>query len=223
MMTFKVKHGEVQFQVIFTEPMFELLDPPSSRFHNTFLNGLSEFGVGLNDIKLAQGVPNLSEACVTFHLLDHNAMIRVQLDKAELTFLETTQLTQERIEKIYRKTFECLKKVANNLRIKEYILNIALHGSLERATLDEFWKGFLVKSPAGLGPAAGNGLVFYYGAGGNTKASSIVADMSARISNGLFVRSSVTLDGSSVSFDALPNAAKEAFSTQIHNLGLILS
>ncbi|QPD02913.1 MAG: hypothetical protein Nkreftii_000687 [Candidatus Nitrospira kreftii] len=147
---------------------------------------------------------------------------QLSLDKVEINFLDTTLVTRDRVEDVYRKTFGAIDVISTNYKIKEFSLTRTLHGIIEEESVSEFMQSFIRTIPKGLGPIAGQGAVFYYSGEGQTKASSTVVDVSARIENGLFVRLSVTFDGQQVSVDALPEIAQQAFDHQTESLGLTL-
>jgi hypothetical protein len=223
MSSFKVKHGEILVQGHFSTPIFGLLDPPASRVHSAIFGGLAKFGVTINDVKLSHGVPNLSEASLSYHVPNFNALVKLSLDKMEVMFFDTPRLQREQVSEIFYKAFGSLLEVAGDTKIREFSLNVVLHGLLEDKESGEFWRSFVAKVPKGLGPASGQGVVFYYGGHDNTTGSSVVLDMSARISGGIFFRTTLNFDGTKVSVKEFPQIAEKAFDTLSSNLDLTLS
>lgn len=222
MKPFIIKHGELQLQASLAVPMYAFLDGPASMIHSALFERFASLGASLNDIKISSGIPNLNELGLTYHLLAFNALVKLSLDKVEINFLDTTLVTRDRVEDVYRKTFGAIGVISTNYKIKEFSLTRTLHGIIEEESVSEFMQSFIRTIPKGLGPIAGQGAVFYYSGEGQTKASSTVVDVSARIENGLFVRLSVTFDGQQISVDALPEIAQQAFDHQTESLGLTL-
>lgn len=222
MTSFKIKHGEIGIQTHFLTPIFGLLDPPASRVHSAFFGCLSKFGITTDDVKIGQGVPNLSEASLSYHLLNFNGMVKLSLDKMEVIFFDTTRLSKEQMTDVFDRVSTCLAKFAQDLAIREYSVNISLHGVLEGKSLVDFWREFLPQVPQGLGPVTGQGVVFYYGRHDNTLGSSLVIDMSARISGGVYIKTSMNFDGTVVSAKTLPKITEDAFDLLTGNLGLTL-
>lgn len=223
MTSFHVKHREMLVQGHFFAPIFGLLDPPASRVHSAIFGGLSKFGISINDVKLAQGVPNLSEASLSYHLPNFNAMVRLSLDKMEVLFFDTSRLQREQVSEIFHTAFSSLLQVAGDTKIREFSANIVLHGLLEGKGPEEFLSSFLKRVPTGLGPTSGQGVVFYYGGHDKTTGSSVILDMSARVSGGIFFRTSINFDGTKVSIKEFPHATEEAFNTLSTNLDIALS
>jgi len=223
MTSFKVKQGELSLQAHFLVPIFDLLDPPASRLHSALYSGFSEFGISLNEVKLVHGVPNLSEASVSYHLLNLNALVKLSLDKLEVSFFETTKLSHDEVLAVYKKAFNSLGQIATGFRVREYNVILALHGLLEDKSLEDFWSNLLPKVPKGLGPASGQGAAFYYGAHEKIISSTVMLDMSVRVPNGIFLRTTVNFDGAKVSTDDLPALVQGTFDTVSSNLDMTLT
>ncbi|OQW31450.1 MAG: hypothetical protein A4E20_03965 [Nitrospira sp. SG-bin2] len=223
MTSFKVVHGEISLQAHFLVPLFDLLDPPASRVHSALYSDLSEFGISLNDVKLVYGVPNLAEVSVSYYLLNLNALVKLSLDRLEITFSETTQLSHDQMIAVYKKTFHSLGQMATGFKVREYNVTLALHGLLEDKSTVEFWKDLVPKVPMGLGPTSGQGVVFYHGAHDKIASSSVVLDTSVRVPNGIFFRTTVNLDGAKLSTDDLPGFVEKTFDTVSSNLDMTLT
>ncbi|CAI4030828.1 hypothetical protein DNFV4_01258 [Nitrospira tepida] len=223
MTSLKVQEGEILVQGHFARPIFGILDPPASRVHSAFFTSLAPFGININDVKLAHGVPNLSEASVTYPLLNFSSMVKLSLDKMEVACFNTSRLQRDEMSAIFTKSFHSLIEIVPETEIREFAVNISLHTLLDDKQPDEFWRSFLPTVPRGIGPSSGQGVVFYYGGHDKTTASSLVFDMSARVSGGIFFRTSINFDGAKVSIEELPSAAEQAFNTLSSNLDLTLT
>lgn len=223
MTSLRVQEGEILIQGHFASPIFGILDPPASRVHSAFFVSLAPFGINVNDVKLGHGVPNLSEVSVTYPLLNFSSMVKLSLDKMEVAFFNTSRLQREEMSAIFTKSFSSLMDIVPDTKIREFAVNISLHTLLDGKQPEEFWRGYLPTVPRGIGPPSGQGVVFYYGGHDKTTASSVVFDMSARVSDGIFFRTSINFDGAKVSIRELPNAAEQAFNTLSSNLDLTLT
>ena len=118
MTTFVVKRGDVFFEARCVSTMFELLSQSHVEFHPNMLLHLGKYGLTLNDIRIESGIPNLAGANAAYWMNALNAVVRVWLNRLEITFLELSYVTEEQIIEIIGAALNALQRSVSGISIE---------------------------------------------------------------------------------------------------------
>lgn len=222
MSKFIVKHGEILVQAFFRSPMFSLLDPPGSRFHSVMFANFGRYGLTVGDVRIENGLPNLSDGNITYNLSILKATIKVFLDRIEVTFFDTPHVQRAIVNEVFEKAMKSVEEIAPGTQMREFMVAVSLHGLIDGEATSEYISSFISRVPLGIAPNAGQGVVFYYRGNEKAKGSSLVLDLSARVIDGLYFRISFTWDGLKVSGSELASLVETSFDDACNNIGLQL-
>jgi hypothetical protein len=201
---FVVKQGEATFEARFVSPAFGLLQPVHEGLHQNMLGQLATHGLRLNDIRFESAPAILAEVHSSYSINTLGVLVRVWLDRLEISCLDLARVTQEQILEIAGATLDAVQQTVADMAIDTYTLALALHGSFQDVSLSQFVAQYIKPAPEGLGPVLGSGVAYYLGPEAERRSASFVIDMSAVVSDAAFIRTSVILEGTAV---AMSNAA----------------
>jgi hypothetical protein len=201
---FVVKQGEATFEARFVSPAFGLLQPVHEGLYQNMLGQLATHGLRLNDIRFESAPAILAEAHSSYSINTLGVLVRVWLDRLEISFLDLARVTQEQILEIAGAALDAVQQTVADLAIDTYTLALAMHGSFQDVSLSQFVAQYVKPAPEALGSVLGSGVVYYLGPEEERRSASFVIDVSAVVSDAAFIRTSVILEGTAV---AMSNAA----------------
>ena len=85
---FVVRQGEATFEARFASPAFGLLQPVHEGLHQNMLGQLATHGLRLNDIRFESAPVTLAEAHSSYLINALSVLVRVWLDRLEISFLD---------------------------------------------------------------------------------------------------------------------------------------
>jgi hypothetical protein len=200
----EVVKAELSFEAAFPQPQFGMLRDGPALLHHLFTR-LAPHGLRLNDLRFERGA-NLSEQHLLCYLFNYWMTIRIRLERVEIV---CTELPKDYVEKFAAAILDVLGAVVDYqsaLSFQAFAAAVGLHGRLAGCTARDFLARLAPQIPQGLGPAAGNGAVFYFGPVGERVLATITADVSAAISDGLYLRIHGVWDAKKIAPPALPQA-----------------
>jgi hypothetical protein len=201
---FVVKQGEATFEARFVSPAFRLLQPVHEGLHQNMLGQLATHGLRLNDIRFESVPAALAEAHSSYSINALAVLVRVWLDRLEISYLDLARVTQKQILEIAGDALKAVQQTVADMTIDTYTLALAMHGAFQDVSLSQFVAQYVKPAPEGLGSVLGSGVVYYLGPEEERRSASFVIDMSAVVSDAAFIRTSVILEGTAV---AMSNAA----------------
>jgi hypothetical protein len=92
---FVVKQGEATLEVRFVSPAFGLLQPVHEGLHQNMLGQLATHGLRLSDIRFESAPVTLAEVHSSYSINALSVLVRVWLDRLEISFLDLARVTQE--------------------------------------------------------------------------------------------------------------------------------
>ena len=202
---FVVKQGEATFEARFVSPAFGLLQPVHEGLYQNMLGQLATHGLRLNDIRFESAPAILAEAHSSYSINTLGVWVRVWLDRLEISFFDLARVTQEQILEISGAALDAVQQTVADLAIDTYTLALSMHGSFQDVSLSQFVAQYVKPAPEGLGSMLGSGVVYYLGPEEERRSASFVIDMSAVVSDAVFIRTSVILEGAAVAMSNAPS------------------
>ena len=199
---FEVSRLDYSCEARYQQPEFDLFrDAPALASH--MYTALRGHGVTLPDLKIEQGDGNLGELHLFCKLFDFALTVRIRLDRVDIVAVYVSTTDQaDRYSAAAVDALTAIQKVVKS-GYSAYTIQVHAHGTLADGNVKAFLAQFIAKTPAA-GPATGNGVGYYYGPSEDRLSSSIVADPSAIIPGGLYVRVQGIWDAARVRVQDLP-------------------
>jgi hypothetical protein len=198
---FKAARGELHFQANYTEPFFELWQRPD-RLFKTLFTTFAKHGMHLNDVKWGPAT-SVGEVDLTFHLLNFALTVHIRVDRVEIDAFDICRVNEQLLQEVGVELFDALKTYNSSVSFAAYVVALAHHGTLSTGTAREFTHKLIGSMPEILGPVTGSGMVLYYGPGEDRLSSAVTLDLSAVVSDALFVRVHTVWDASRVRLEDL--------------------
>jgi len=219
-LTYRALQGDLNFQAEFQEPAFELLRDPIGVQRQLFTR-LSRHGVRLVDVRLDRGNGSLGDHSFLCYLFNFAVSVRVGLGGMEIICFDLARVDTNKLGESGVDALGAIKEHAPSVSFKAYTLSVGLHGKLDECPAQEFLSKYAANVPGGLGPRIGNGAVFYYGASASRLMTSVTLDLSASITDGLFVRTQVVWDASKVGIETIPQLSDSHVKEVLGHLDLV--
>jgi hypothetical protein len=207
---FVVKQGEATLEVRFVSPAFGLLQPVHEGLHQNMLGQLATHGLRLSDIRFESAPVTLAEVHSSYSINALSVLVRVWLDRLEISFLDLARVTQEQILEIAGAALDAVQQTVADLAIDTYTLALAMHGFLPDVSLSQFVAQYVNPAPEGFGPVLGSGVAYYLGPEAERRGASFVIDMSRVVSDAAFIQTSVILEGTAVAMSNAPSMVRDA-------------
>lgn len=205
--TLEVVKAELSFEAAFPQPEFGLLRDAPAISHHLFKR-LAPHGLRLNDLRIERGGGNLGDLHLLCYLFNYRMTIKVRLERIEVL---CTELPRDDIERFKAAILDVLGAVVDyqpTLSFQAFAVAVGLHARLEGLTARDYLARLVARVPQGLGPAAGNGAVYYFGPSGDRLLTTVTADVSAALSDGLYLRIHGVWDAKKVAPAALAPAVE---------------
>ena len=215
-----VLKAELGFEAAYAQPEFDLFEGPS-RLLDRVYQRLEKHGIRLSDLR-AENSSIIGERYLHCYLFNYAMTVKVRYDKIEINCVEFPRSHIEKYAAGILDVLAAVKDALPKLSYKAFAIAVALHGRIEGQATRDFLRLLSVKSPEGLGPSTGSGVVFYYGQEKERLLSSITADISAAVQDAIFLRIHGVWDGSRISAESLPKLANDFVSLALGALGFQL-
>lgn len=214
--------ADLSYQGEFSAPAFGLIGSLAGLLERAH-SRLASFGIRPSDLKLESTTPSLTEASLVCNLITLGALVRVRLERIEASFSDLKRVDQEQISTVVLESFEAVRDILPNLTVKTHGITLQVHGVLEGISFEDLIRYHAPNPPAGLGPALGSGVVYYFGPEAERVSSGFVLDKSFVVPGGLYLRANVNLDGTKVPILRLREMASEYIDSALKTLGLELN
>ncbi len=217
----EVIRADLLFEAGFPQPEFGLLRDASALLHNLFKR-LEQHGLQLNDLRVERGSGSLGDHHILCYLFNYWMTIKIRVERIEIV---CSVLPQDHVEKFKAAILDVLRAVkdcAPDLSFRAYAVAVGLHAKLEGHPARDYLARFVGHVPQGLGPSTGSGAVFYFGPEAERLLSSITADVSAVVQDGIFVRIHGVWDAKKVMPDLLPGVVDAFLRQALESLELQL-
>jgi hypothetical protein len=218
---FDVSRADLSIEAGFSQPEFGLFRDTHALLDQLY-KALEPYGIRLNDIRIEQGGGSAADFHLLCHLFDFMMTIRVRINRVEIYCSQLPRDYVERFGGAVVHALGALRAHQSTLQYRTHALAVSLHGVLEGVTAKDYVSRFATSIPAGLGPSVGSATVMYFGPEGDRTFSSLTVDMSALVTNGLYVRAHVVWDGKQVDIAALPKLSEGFIRHALDQVGLQL-
>lgn len=216
---FNVAKADLGLDSVFAKPQFGLFRDVAGLMQHLF-GRLESHGLRLQDLKIERGTGSVADYHVLCHLYNFLMAVRVRTEKVEINWLEAPENLVERFGIATVETLSAVRAHLPGAAFRAHTMGVGMHGSLEGEPLKEYLSRFVKNIPNGLGSQIGNGAVFYFGAEEDRIISTVTVDMSAVVTDGLFVRIYVIWDGEKVDVASLPTRASAFVRNALDRVGL---
>lgn len=216
-----VSKAELSFEAGFPKPEFGLFRDGAALLDHLYRR-LEPYGLRLTDIRFERGTGNVSDQHILLYLFNYWMTVRVRVERIEIT---CSELPQKDVEKFKAAILDVLLAVKNykaDLSFRAFAIAINLHAKLEGQSVRDYLARFVTSVPKNLGPPTGSGAVFYFGAEGDRLLSTVTADVSLVVPEGLFIRIHGVWDAGRVTPDAIAGKADIFVRQALDGLGLQL-
>lgn len=194
------------FEAGFPKPEFGLFRDGAALLDRLY-QSLEPYGLRLTDIRAERGAGHVGDQHMLLYLFNYVMTVRVRVERIEVV---CSDLRPEHVETFKAAILDVLRAVKDfkpDLSFRAFALAVGLHATLAGTRVRDYLARFVANAPDNLGPSTGSGVVFYFGAEGDRLLSTVTADVSAVVPDGLFVRVHGVWDGGSVSPDTLAGIA----------------
>jgi len=212
---------EIEYHGQFAAVAFKLLANPIPIYEG-FLEAFRKYGVSLRDIKYEGSV--LSEANISCTLLNFNVLVRVRLDRLEVTFFRLDIIDEKAANQIAVDAWNVVKATDDSVGVVQHGVTVATHVELPSTlSYDALLQRYVV-APLELKRHTRSGVVFYLGedqARGQT-GGSILLDRSILKDGALYIKVSAVFDAAKIPINSVGASMDGFFTSQLGNLGLVL-
>lgn len=220
-LTLEVSKADLAFEAGFSKPEFALFGDGAALL-DCLYRRLEPYGLRLPDIRFERGSGNVGDQHFLVYLFNYLMTVRIRVERIEV---HCSELPQHLVEKFKAAILDVLRAVKDHrpdLSFRAFAIAVGLHAKLEGKPVRDYLAQFVTSVPQNFGPSTGVGAVFYFGAEGARLFSTVTADVSAAVPDGLFVRVHSSWDAGSVTPDALTGIADAFVRQGLESLGLQL-
>lgn len=200
---------------------FRLLANPIPVYER-FLEAFGKYGASLRDLKYEGAV--LSEANISCSLLNFSVLVRVRLDRLEVTFFRLDMIDEKAASQIAVDAWNAIKASNDSVELVQHGVTVATHVELPGTFSYGALLNRYVVAPSELKSHTRSGVVFYLGEDQTRgeKGGSIVLDHSILKDGALYLKVSAVFDAAKVPINAVGSSMDEYFTRQLANLGLVV-
>lgn len=207
-----VEKSDLAFEAGFPKPQFALFRDGGALLDRLYAR-LEPHGLKLADIRFERS-GSVGEQHFLIYLFNYLMTIRIRVERIEIN---CSALPRPLISQFKAAAVDVLRAVKDHLpelSFRAFAVAVAIHAKLEGRSARDFLGQFAVGAPKGLGPLTGSGAIFYLGAEAERLFTTLTADVSAVVPDGLFVRVHSVWDAARIAPDALMGEAAEALVRQ---------
>lgn len=212
--------SSVQYQGQFAELAFDTLASPV-RLYKHLLKDLGKYGASAKDLKF--DAVEISEANLTCLLVDLNGIVRIWLDRLEVTFYDLGLVGEDAANQILLGTYEALLDVESPVKIKSHVVKIETHAQLANVSYDTLVSNY-INFPPSLGDKVSGGLALYLGDDPEKgeRGATVMVDRSLVVDGGIYIHAAVEFDASLIPIESIRQKFSEFHKRSLDHLGLVL-
>lgn len=217
----EVSKADLVFEAGFPKPEFGLFRDGASLLDGLYRH-LEPYGLRLTDIRFERGAGNVGDQHILLYLFNYWMTVRVRVERIEVT---CSDLPEDYVDKFKAAILDVLRAVKDyrpDLACRAFVISVGLHAKLEGQLARDYLARFVTNVPQTLGPSTGSGTVFYFGPQGDRLLSTVTADVSVVVPEGLYVRVHGVWDAGRVGADALAGIAEAFIRQALDSIGLQL-
>ena len=192
-MNFSIEQREVELESTFSPRLWSLVhDVPM--LYEALLERLGHVGLSATDLHPEVGNGSVGGTGLGFWLFGNKVNVQIRLDSLRF---RTSSLASDVVDSADGVVAAIRQASREELHFRTHAVSYACHGLIEGMKAAEFVGGLVGNPPVidGLGDHLGTGVAFYFGEAPPTVSSTLTLDMSQAVSEGLFVRVAVVVDG----------------------------
>ena len=218
-LTLNVAKADLNLESAYAQPEFGLFRDTSGLIGRLFTR-LQPHGLRLRDVRIDRGGESVADFHVACHLYNFRVGVLVRTEKVEIGCLNVEEQDVDQFGSVAVEALSAVKEYQPALVFRSHAMGVAMHGTLESASVKDYLSQFAKNLPGGLGPQTGNGGVIYFGADDDRILSSVTFDISGLLPESLFVRTYAVWDARKVEPSALPARAKTFVRQALDAFGL---
>jgi len=217
----EISKADLAFEAGFSRPEFALFQNAALLLDRVYRR-LEPYGLRLSDIRVERGAGNVGDQHILLYLFNYSMTVRVRIERIEVSCSALPQDLVEKFKAAILDVLQAIKDSKPDLSFRAYAIALALHAKLEGQSATDYLARFVTNVPKNLGASTGRGAVFYFGPEGDRLLSTVTADVSAVVPDGLFVRVHAVWDAGRVAPDALARIAEPFLLQALESLDLQL-
>lgn len=217
----EVSKADLAFEAGFPKPEFALFRDGAALL-DCLYRRLEPYGLRLPDIRFERGAGNVGDQHFLIYLFNYWMTVRIRVERIEVHCSELPQDLAEKFKAAILDVLRAVKDYHPDLSFRAFAVAVGLHAKLEGTPVRDYLAQFVSNIPQKLGPSTGAGAIFYFGAEGGRLFSTVTADVSAAVPDGLFVRVHSSWDAGRITPDALTGIADAFVRQALESLGLQL-
>ena len=216
-MNFNIQQRDVELESTFSPRLWSLVHNVPV-LYEALLEKLAHVGLSGMDMRAETGNGSVGATGLGFWLFGSKVNVQLRLD----SFRFRTSLLASDVLNSADGVVAAIRQVLPELRFKTHAVSYACHGRIEGMTAAEFVGTVVPKAPVieGFGDHLGTGVVFYFGEAPPTVSSALTLDASRVVTDGLFVRVVVVVDGAVGSIPEIQALAEERVRTALSSVDL---
>jgi hypothetical protein len=216
-----VSKADITWEAGFPKPEFSLFRDTASLL-DCIYRRLQPHGLQLANVRFERGAGNVGDQHVLIHLLNFLMTVRIRPERIEVICADLRQDLADKFKLAALDALRAVKDCNRDLTFRAFASALDIHATLEGQSVREYLARFVTTPTTTLGPSTGNGVVFYFGPHGDRLLSTITADRSALVPEGVFIRLHGVWDAGRTPTDALPGTVEAFIREALDGLGLHL-
>lgn len=186
---FTTERSELIIRIDFANQFWALI-PDIPKLYTALLDGFREFGVTANEIRSDNGDGSIGGYNVHFWSHGFKASSRIRLESAEFHIPNLVGADVETFAGGFLVLANALIAAKPDLKFRGYAVTASFHGRVTGLDGRSYLSRFVKDIPQIGSQSVGNGGIFHYLGNPPTASVSLMLDLSAAISNGVWIRHS---------------------------------
>lgn len=216
-----ISKADLAFEAGFPKPEFGLLRDGATLMDHLYRR-LERYGLQLTDIRFERGGGTVGDHHFLVYLFNYWMTIRIRVRGIEIICSDLPRDLVVEFKAAILDVLGAVKDYKPDLSFRAYTVAVGLHAKLEGKPVQDYLATFVASIPKNLGPLTASGVVFYFGPEEGRLLSTVTADKSVVVPDGLFVRVHGMWDAGRVSADGLMGMAEAFVRQALDSLGLQL-
>ena len=217
MKRFTIQKSEIEIESKFASRLWSVVhDVPV--LYDALLEELAHVGLSSMDLRPDAGNGSVGGAGLGVWLFGGKVNVRIGLDSVHFQISSLEPQVVDSVDGV----IGAVRRASPELRFKSHAVSYACHGLIEGMTAAEFVRRFVPHSVNidGFGDCLGAGAALYFGEAPPMISSTLTLDVSRVVSDGLFVRVFMVMDGAVGSGTAIRALAEERTGAALSAVGL---